>query len=190
MKIKETFKLILKVFERLLYYIILIPLVFVFLTIVWQIAFYPDKIPNIIGYKMFIVFDEYMDDSIKNGDLVFIKNTNPDLLEVNQVAAFRNGKNTVTIHKILSIDEQDGSRRFTMNTLPNETLDTKYVSDYRIEGLVVHRIPRLGAIIYFLQQPLVALGIETVIILFGIIAVQIAGKLDERDLKKESSPNY
>jgi len=49
---------------------VLVPLTLIALSIVFQLFVYPGKIPNIFGYKVFMVFDEYMDETVKFGDLV------------------------------------------------------------------------------------------------------------------------
>lgn len=184
-KLKHT---ILETIEKIAYIIVLIPLSIITILIAWQLIFYPEKIPDIFGYKIFMIFDEYMDESVRYGDLVFTKNINPEVLKPNQVVAFRNGSNTVTIHKIVDIETKEENyktvRNFTMNTLPNETVDTKFVKDSRIEGILVHRIPKLGAIIFFLQQPIVVLVVELSLLFIGLVWIYIAGKLDERDLQK------
>lgn len=140
-------------FENIVYYIILIPLVIVALMIVYQQIAFPDKIPDVFGWKLFIIMDEYMDDSVEYADLVFTKNIEPEVLNVNDVIAFRNGTNTVTIHKILEINEEEKVdeitqeertvRTFQMKTLKNETKDTKEVADTKVEGILRHRIPKV-----------------------------------------------
>ena len=181
--------------ENVIYICILVPLVFITLNIVWQSITQPDKIPDIFGWKIFMVFDEYMDDRVESGDLVFVKNIKVDELKTNDIIAFRNAGNGVTLHRIIKIDETEitdeeskGNRilkTFTMKTQTNETNDTRYVTEEKVEGLLVHRIPKLGAIIYFIQQPLAMLGISGVILIIGLICINIAGRLDEKDRKKE-----
>lgn len=145
---------------NLIYYAILIPLIIITLMIIYQQIMDKDKIPDIFGWKLFIILDEYMDDSIKYGDLVFTKNIEPKELKTGEVIAFRNGTNTVTIHKILNFKDQEGIdpktkeertiRTFEMKALENETNDTRNVIDTKIEGILRHRIPfvRNSDIIY------------------------------------------
>ena len=150
---KNNISKIFNIFENIIYYAILIPLVIVTLMIVYQQIVFPDKIPHIFGWKLFIIMDEYMDDSIEFADLVFTKNIEPKDLKVNDVMAFRNATNTVTIHKILEIEEEEKIdeitqeerlvRTFKMKTLKNETNDTREVPDSKVEGILKHRIPKV-----------------------------------------------
>ena len=52
-----------------------------------------------------MIFDKYMDDSIEYGDLVVTKNIEANKLKTGNTIAFRNNMNTVTIHKIINIEE-------------------------------------------------------------------------------------
>lgn len=142
-----------------------------------------------------MILDEYMDDRVESGDLVFVKNVKVDELKTNDIIAFRNAGNGVTLHEIIKIDEDEITdeeskenrilKTFTMKIQTNETNDTTYVTEEKVEGLLVHRVPKLGSILYFIQQPLAMLGISGVILIIGLICVNIAGRLDEKDRKKE-----
>lgn len=180
-------------FDNILYFFILFPLSIICVSVIFQVIRYPNEIPNIFGYKLFMILEEGMDSNVDFGDLAFTKNIKPDILNVNDVIAFRNGMNTVTIHGIKEIDENFGQddktkeerkiRTFTFYSAINETHDTKSAKDSKVEGLLVHRIPKLGLIIYIIQQPLIIVGIICIILIFGVIAYYIAQRLDLRDEK-------
>ena len=148
---KTKLKMFINIIENFIYYLILIPLIIITLMIVYQQITEPDKIPDVFGWKMFIILDEYMDESVQYGDLVLTKNIEPEMLEKGEIMAFRNDTNTVTIHKILEINEENGIdtntkeerliRTFTMKSLENETNDTKFVKDSKVEGILRHTIP-------------------------------------------------
>lgn len=188
--LKQSVK-IRKVISDVIYTCILVPLIAIALYITYQLVTMPNKIPDIFGYKMFIILDDNMDESVKYGDLIFTKNVYTNDLKQNDFIAFRNTMNTVTLHKITDInqniefDNETNNIRtvktFTMQTLENETKDTKYVKDNKVEGIVINKIPKIGAIIYFIQKPIVIITICLIILTLGIIADFIAKKLDERD---------
>ncbi len=174
------------IIENIIFSIILIPLCIVTINIALQVFTRPDDIPNIFGYKIFMILDDYMDDSVTFGDLVITKNIDANILENGNIIAFRNDENTVTIHKIIDIKEKTNeenivTRTFTMNTLPGETLDTKYVKDEKVEGILIKVIPKLGAVIFFIQQPLAMIGIASIIAMCGTIWIFIAEQLDKKD---------
>jgi len=180
-----------EIISDIIYICIIVPLIAIDIYITFQLIFEPDKIPDVFGYKMFIVLDESMDESIEYGDLVFTKNVCTNDLKTNDFIAFRNTMDTVTLHKIIHVSEKievDNTindirtvKTFEMKALENETNDTKYVKDNRVEGIVINKIPKIGAIIYYIQEPIITTIICVIIILIGIVADYIAKKLDERD---------
>ena len=147
----SSFKKIWEIIGNIIYYLILIPLVFITLMIVYQQITEPDKIPDIFGWKLFIILDKYMDESVQYGDLVFTKNIDYNELKLGDVIAFRNATNTVTIHRIKEIKEEYGKdfdtkedrniKYFIMHAIENETNDTKVVKDTKVEGILRHKLP-------------------------------------------------
>lgn len=181
--------------ENIVYYALLIPLVIITLSIVYQSIAFPDKIPNIFGYKIFMVLDNSMDESIKPGDLIFTKNIDTETLKKNDVIGFRNNADTVTIYKIIDIsneqvldketNENKTIKLLKMNAPENATKDLKLVNASKVEGIVTRKIPGLGLIIYNMQKPIVLAVIIIVILIIGGIAYYIAAKLDEKDEKNK-----
>ena len=74
-----------------------------------------------------------------------------------------------------------------MNTLDTETNDTRYVKEKSVEGLMIFRIPKIGAVLYFIQQPHITMGIMIIILICGLIWIYIAGKLDEKELNENQA---
>lgn len=191
---QNNFKRIRNIIGDVIYYVILIPLIIITLMVVYQSIAYPDKIPNIFGYKLFMILDDKMDETVEYGDLVFTKNIDYNILKKGNIIAFRNGVNTVTIHEIIDIEEKTEinqetneekmKKTFTMQTATNETLDTKYVEDEKVEGILVKRIAKIGTIIMFIQKPIHLLIIIAIILVIGAFVYFIAAKLDKRDMLK------
>ena len=184
-RIKQTTLL-----EDIIFYVIIIPLILISITIIWQRLTEPDKIPDILGYKMFVVLDGDMDQAIEYGDLIFTHNIAPENLEKSNLIAFRNNTNKVTMHRIIKITEDDIGRQFEMQNSVNEVGDTKYVKENQVEGLIIHRIPNIGIILYKIQEPYIILILIGIVLLIGIVAYYIAGRLDKRDMKKATENSY
>lgn len=168
--------------EDILFYIIIIPMIIIVGMLLWQTITEPDKIPNIFGYKLFIILDENMDATLDYGDLVFTKNVDTNTLKNGNVIAFRNNMNTVTIHKITDISKTEGIKTFTMQTAENETADTKYAKEEKVEGILVKKIPKIGLIIWYSQKPWILIVAIGIILIIGSIAYYFAQKLDKRDM--------
>ena len=166
---------------NIIFSIIIIVVVLISMIIIYKSIRYPDKIPDIFGYKPFIVLDEYMDDSIEYGDLVITKIVDTSKIEKDNLVAFRNNENIVTIHKIIDIFEINDKKTFTMKTSENETLDTKFVSEDNIEGIVIRRIAKVGSFLMFMQEPLVLFILIIIILIIGLIAYFIADKIDKKE---------
>ena len=93
-KVKEKIG---KTISTVIYIFILLPLIIALVRIAYQKVFYPEMIPDIFGYKMFVIFDENMDESLKYGDLVITYNKNLNDIKNSELIAYRNNFNTVTI---------------------------------------------------------------------------------------------
>lgn len=147
----------------------------------YQRVFTPEKIPDIFGYKLFIIMDNNMEESLKDGDLVVIKNINTNNLKKEDIVAFRNENNTITIHKIKEIKElKNHSKSFIMNIKAGELLED--ITEEKIEGILIKKIQKIGALLLFVQKPIVTLIGIIIILVIGSIAYFIAAKLDEKDL--------
>lgn len=150
------------IIENTIYFFVLSLLIVTTISILYQTMFFPGKIPDIFGIKMFIIFDEQQVEDLKYGDLVITKNIEAKKLKIGDVVAFRDGSNMVTLNKLENIEN---------------------VSEEKIEGLLIHRIAKIGSVLYFISQPLAMIGISCAIVLTGLIFYYIAYRLDERDKK-------
>lgn len=157
---------------------IIMPIIVISCIIIYKGIKYPDKIPDVLGYKMFFILDDFMDESVTYGDLVFTKNVDPATLKTGDLIAFRNRFNLVTLHQIISIEEQENTRRFTFQTLENETNDTRYANSENVEGYLIKIIPRIGAYLFFLQTIIGLIETILVIIIFGTIVYMVAAQMD------------
>ena len=175
------------IIKNVIYFGVFIPLIIITSNIAYQTFKYPEKVPNIFGYKFFMMVNDQRDGVTEYGDLVFTKIIDIEEYEIGDVVAFRNGSNTVTVHKIIEINTSiaDKTRVFTMQTIENETDDTKFVRAINVEGKMVHKISKLGTAVLIAQEPLVLLLAIIIVLIIGLIAYYIAQKLDERDMKRE-----
>ena len=158
-----------EIIEDIFFYVFIMPLVVITAAILLQTIIHPDKIPNVFGYKMFIVLDGNMEQSVSYGDLTFTKNNDTNRLRVNDIIAFRNAEEKVTIHKISEINEENSEKIFVMQAKTNETNDTKYVKEDAVEGILINKIDKIGLIIMYLQEPFVFIFIACFIMIIGLI---------------------
>lgn len=107
---------------KIVFLIIVIPIILMSIIVMIKANKYPDKIPDIFGYKPMIVLSGSMETAIYTGDLVFVKIVDTDKLNVGDVIAFRNEVDTVTTHRIINIVDKNGKRYFETKGDNNNTI--------------------------------------------------------------------
>ena len=125
-----------------------------------------DEIPSVFGYKLFIVMSGSMQSRINIGDLVIIQEVDSDILQKDDIIAFRDEKNKVTTHRIVDVLEENGEKSFITKGDSNLTNDKEQTNKDNLEGKMIMNIPKLGHFILFIQKPL-----GVVLILFTILVV-------------------
>lgn len=115
---------------------------------------HPEKPPTVLGVAPMVVLSGSMsgtaEDHIEVGDLIFIRQTDIDSLQVGDVVAFMDGSIVVT-HRIISISA-DRSEFITKGDA-NNTEDEPIAAE-QIVGRYTGRIPKVGDFALFLQKPL------------------------------------
>lgn len=126
-------------------------------------------VPNVFGYKPFIVLSGSMETKIHVGDLIITKMIDPSTLEIDDVIAFRDEENTVTTHRIIDIVEHDGVKYFVTKGDNNTSQDQNLVEFSDVEGEYVARIPYVGTILNEIAKPtnviIIVMGITIIFIL-------------------------
>lgn len=149
--------------------IVLLPILLINLYIMFQANTNQDEVPNVLGYKPFIVLSGSMETEIHVGDLIITKNINPKNLKIDDVIAFRDEENTVTTHRIIDIVEKEGTNYFVTKGDNNSSQDKNLVEYKDVEGIYVTRIPGIGSMLSTLSEPttiiILVLGVT---IIFGI----------------------
>lgn len=128
------------------------------LTIIIKGTLNPEKPPSVLGITPMVVMSGSMsgdaEDHIEVGDLIFVRNEEPENLQTGDVIAYMSDGTTVT-HRITKIStDENGSLLFTTKGDANETEDTEPVTVDQLVGVYQGRIPKVGDFALFLQQPL------------------------------------
>ena len=176
---------------NILYYLILIFLISITISISIQSIKNPDKIPNIFGYKIFMVLDEKMNTNIDYGDLVFSKSAKPNELKIGDLIAYR-FNNIVIIHEIESItkEEKDGdliNMEMNVKVSESEVKGTNKVSGTQVEGIIKGKIPQIGLILFNMQKPINLVIIIGIILFVGSIFYFIAYFLDKKEWESKNN---
>ncbi len=164
--------------------IVLIPVLIINLSIMFQAKTNEDKVPNIFGYKPFMVLSGSMENEIHKGDLIITKIVDSKTVKVDDVIAFRDAENTVTTHRIIDKIEEDGETYFITKGDNNNTQDLNLVSLDDIEGIYVGRIPGIGSMMNSLSEPTTMIILLLGITIIFSIGFTISSK-KQRELERQ-----
>lgn len=107
---------------------------------------------RLIGLKMYHVISPSMEPSYSVGDLICVKETDPDSVKVGDPITFvLNDKLVVATHRVVGIDSEN--RQFTTKGDANKTEDAAPVHFNNLVGVPVFAIPLLGYVSAYIQNP-------------------------------------
>ena len=168
--------------------VILVPILVANIYIMFQSKTDKDKVPNVFGYKPFIVLSGSMEVEIHKGDLVITKMVDPNTLKKKNIIAFRDTEGTVTTHRIIDIVNENGKKYFITKGDNNSAQDQKLVEFSDVEGKYIGRIPGVGSIMNKLSEPttivILLLGITVIFILGFMISTKKQQELEYLEFKR------
>ena len=130
---------------------ILVLILIINTSIIVKSIIWPNKVPGIFGYKPFIVLSNSMENKIKIGDLVIVKEVDANTLKVNDIIAYRSNDDTVVTHRIIKEYKDMDGKCFETKGDNNNIADSDPVCSNKIEGKLIRIIPVLGNIILFIH---------------------------------------
>ena len=130
--------------------VVFVPLLLINVTLIVKSYTSPDKVPDFLGYKPFIVLSGSMEPSIMTGDMVFVKETDPDSLKVGDVIAYKSGSAVVT-HRIVEVKPENGETRYVTQGDANNAADQSLVKPADVEGIYQRRVAGAGNLAMFMQ---------------------------------------
>ena len=148
----------------------LLPMIACNVTLMIKSFLKPDQVPTFFGIAPLIVESGSMKDEILINDLIFVKQVDPDTLQVKDIIAFQppeRGKKVIT-HRIIGVSLEDGRKRFTTKGDANNVADPDPVEAYQVAGLYFARLAGMGKVAAFLQTTMgtiLCVGIPMVLFL-------------------------
>ena len=130
--------------------VVFVPLLLINVTLIVKSYTSPDKVPDFLGYKPFIVLSGSMEPSIMTGDMVFVKETDPDSLKVGDVIAYKSGSAVVT-HRIVEVKSENCETRYVTQGDANNAADQSLVKPADVEGIYQRRVAGAGNLAMFMQ---------------------------------------
>lgn len=146
----KNFRIANKIFNIILC-IIIIPIVCVNITMFIQSTINKDKVPSFLGYKFFVILTGSMEDTLNIEDFIITKEVKDTQLNIGDIISFKE-KNTIITHRITQINNEGNIKIFTTKGDNNNTEDLYKVTQDKIEGKYIFKIPYMGKVLKFLQS--------------------------------------
>ena len=152
---------------------------------------------RLFGIDILTIVSPSMEPEYPTGSVIYIVDTDPAELKVNDVITFRLSKNTTATHRIIELvpDEEDPSIvRFRTKGDNNNTVDGALVEFGDVVGKPILCIPFLGYVAKSIQKPpgsYIIFSFALATILFVIVAEIVAAgkKYSKNKLNKGEDHN-
>ena len=139
--VKKEKKNLKAIIGRIIFLIFFIPILIVLLIISIKSAIYPNKIPDVLGYKPFIVLVDTKT-KIEKDDLILTKMVNTNQIQIGDIIAFKEN-NVVETHEVINIQEENNETYFIINVAKNNEEYIVKVDSRIVEGKYLFRIANL-----------------------------------------------
>ena len=146
-------------------------------------------IPHFMGYKSMAVLTGSMEPNYPVGSLVFIKETDPEDIEVNDVITYQLSGDTVVTHRVVAVDRDQ--QQFTTKGDANSAEDGAPIPYSSVVGKAYLNLPYIGFISIYAKTPIgigVICGVLVIIILLTFLPEIFSPEeeSDDRHDKKKS----
>ena len=170
-------KIIKKITSALATIIFIICLVLLALVMVTPKDAAGNKRVNIAGYSIMTVMTGSMEPAYQVGDIIVIKKTNENELQVKDVITFISTDEELNgqpiTHRIIDITEENGQKKFETKGDNNQIADETPVTSDRILGKVQLRIPFVGRAVNFMQTNRIAFFLIVILPMLVIMALEV-----------------
>lgn len=181
---KIDFKSIIKKFVSIFTNLLIVCIFLVIIMNLILIFHKQDKarVPSIFGYKFLIELSDSMNDAIKKGDLIVIKEKGKESLNVSDIIAYRTEDGTIITHRIVSVSYKDGQSLYLTQGDDNPSTDLEEITPAQVEGVYCFRLKGIGNVFLFLST---GTGIA---VLFLIIVTLFLVNFLIRKIMEETAP--
>lgn len=162
-------------------------IIIVNVTMIVKSYLYPDKVPDFMGYKPFIVLSGSMEPTILTGDIVLTKITAAEDIAQNDIITFRVEQDTAVTHRVTEVVEEDGKVSFLTKGDANVGSDAAVVTPEMLEGKYLGRVGGLGQLAIFLQTPMgLLLFVVTPLCLFIVYDMVMRSRRGKKKNSREA----
>ncbi len=166
--------------------LIIVSLIIFNITLMVKSIIKPDKLPDFLGLKSFVIISESMEPTINPGDAIFIKEVPQNELKENDIISFRDG-DIINTHRIVRINNDNGNITYTTKGDNNKNEDRVAVSYDKIEGKYEFKLSGVGILVEIIKSKVTLVILLIILMLISYYQVRIS----KRKLKrKEERYNY
>ncbi len=125
-------------------------------TMIVKSYIYPDKVPDFMGYKPFIVLSGSMEPAILTGDMILTRETAAENISQDDIITFRTDRSAdaAVTHRVTGIMNENGTVSFLTKGDANVGSDASAVTAEMLEGIYLGRVGGIGHLAMFLQTPM------------------------------------
>ena len=169
---------------KLIIYIMIIPIIFYNISLIFFSIINKSETPNFFGIKTFVIISGSMEPNLKISDIVIIKKCEQNELKENDIISFRSGQSVIT-HRINQIIETENGVEYITKGDNNNTKDNGTVKFDDIEGKYIGKIEYLGKVVLYLKNKRVIISIIIIFYLIYAHEMKTNEKLQLRREKRE-----
>ena len=126
---------------------------------------------KIFGVKIYTVISGSMEPNYKVGSLIYVVDTDTELLKVGDVITFNITENVIATHRIVAINNENNDKKFQTKGDANDDVDENFVESKNIIGKPIFTIPYLGFVTSFMQTTagkMITLGCSVLLVIIVI----------------------
>ncbi|MBR2043702.1 MAG: signal peptidase I [Clostridia bacterium] len=142
---------------------------------------------RLLGFKCFTVISGSMQPKYMVGDLIYVKEVDPNTIEAGDDITFILNENlVVATHRVVRVDAEN--QHFYTKGIANDVEDSKPVHFKNVIGVPRFSVPKLGYVADFVQNPpgmYITIAIGIILILFAFVP-DMLGKKENRNSHSES----
>ena len=154
-----------KILKKICSFLCLLFLAILAIGLIGNVSSKFDSVYNLIKFKSYVIVSNSMQPTIDPGDVIFIKKSDVEDLEVGDVVTFQKN-DFIATHRIIEIQEDKVVTQGDNNNLADEPLDKS-----NIIGEYIFRVPKIGYIYSFAGSPIGMITLAVIILIVIIYEI-------------------
>lgn len=176
----KSFKKVISIF----FYVIIIPILVINITLIIKSFITPNKIPDFFGYKTFIIVSESMEPTLNVGDAIFVKDVSEDEIKPHDIISFHDGED-INTHRVIAHIKENDKKEYITKGDNNKNADKDQITYDKIEGKYQFKISHFGIVVRFFQSKITLFLLIVLVVLNICSNKHLKNKKEERKQKRK-----